>query len=78
VKYEYVHELAECVGTHLPVFGLALEQDGVFWLADLARVVILDLLDVGLGLDTVVFRERALVSLLLGDVRLERQYRTVR
>jgi hypothetical protein len=69
-----MRKVVNCKQTHLPVFGLALEQDGVLWLADLARVVILDLLDGGLSLDTVVFRERALVSLLYVGVRLAMQH----
>lgn len=50
--------------THLPVLGLALEQDGILRLADLTGIVILDLLNVDLSLDTVILRECALMALL--------------
>jgi len=50
--------------THLPVFGLALQHYRILGLADLAGIIVLDLLDVGLSLDAVVLGESALMSLL--------------
>ena len=52
---------------YLPVFSIALEHHLVFWLADLACVIILDFLNIFLGLDPVIFRESAVVTLLGGD-----------
>jgi hypothetical protein len=49
---------------YLPVLGLALQHDGVFGLVHVIRVLVLDLLDVGLGLDALILGEGALVSLL--------------
>jgi hypothetical protein len=40
--------------TNLPVLGLALQHQRILGLADLTGIIVLDLLDVGLGLDTVV------------------------
>jgi hypothetical protein len=54
------------VDTHLPVLGVALQHERVLGLADLARVVVLDLLDVLLGLDALVLGEGALVALAAG------------
>jgi hypothetical protein len=51
----------------LPVLGLALQHQRVLWLADLALVIILNLLHVRLGLDAIVLREGALVTLLHSD-----------
>jgi hypothetical protein len=52
--------------TNLPVLGLAKEHLRVLRLADLASVIVLGLLDVLLGLDTVILGEGALVSLSAG------------
>lgn len=48
--------------TYLPVLGIANEHAGVLGLAELSLIFILGLLDVLLGLDTVVLGEGALVS----------------
>jgi hypothetical protein len=56
--------------TRLPVFGLTLQHQRVLWLADLAGIIVLHLLDVRLGLDTVVFGESALMSLLYAEAWL--------
>lgn len=54
------------ISTNLPVLCVALKHHRVLRLADLAGIVILNLLDVLLGLDTVILGESALVSLLYG------------
>lgn len=48
--------------TYLPVFGIALQHHGVLRLADIAVLIILDLGGSLLGLDTVIFRESALMA----------------
>jgi hypothetical protein len=48
--------------TYLPVLGISGKHHGVFRLADLARIVILNLLDNLFGLDAVIFREGSLVT----------------
>jgi hypothetical protein len=58
--------------SHLPVLGLALEHDGVFRLVNVIWVLVLDLLDVGLGLDAVILGECALVTLLNRSVSIGR------
>lgn len=61
----------------LPVLGLTKEELFVLLLTDLARVIILDLLDVLFGLDTVVFREGTLMASSAGmsqEVRSDRLY----
>ena len=47
---------------NLPILGITREHHRVFWLADLAGVVILNLLDIFLGLNAVVLREGALMA----------------
>ena len=51
-------------GSYLPVFGLALQHDRVFGLVNVIWILVLDLLDVGLSLDALIFGECALVALL--------------
>lgn len=48
--------------TNLPVLGLTLKHHGILRLADLAIVLLLDLLGALLGLDTVILGEGALVA----------------
>lgn len=48
--------------TYLPVLGLALEHHGILRLADLAIILLLDLLGTLLGLDTVILGEGTLVA----------------
>jgi hypothetical protein len=50
----------------LPVLGLAQEHLGVLGLVDVIGVVLLDALDVGLGLDALILGESALVADLVG------------
>ena len=50
------------MNTYLPVLGLALEHHGVFGLADLAIVVLLDLLGPLLCLDAIILGEGSLVA----------------
>lgn len=52
------------VGTHLPVLGLALEQHGILGLVDVIWVFLLDLLNVGLCLNAIIFGEGAFMALL--------------
>ena len=47
-----------------PVVGVAGRQAGVFGLVDIVGILLLDALDVLLGLDSIVFRERTRVALL--------------
>ena len=49
--------------THLPVLCLTLKHHRVLSFADLSRIVILDLLDVLLGLDALSLGKGSLVSL---------------
>jgi hypothetical protein len=51
-------------GSYLPVLGLALQHDRVFGLVNVIWILVLDLLDVGLSLDALIFGECALVALL--------------
>lgn len=53
---------------YLPVLGIPLKKKGRLWLANLARVVVLDALHVLGSLDTVILGESAGVSLLFGFV----------
>lgn len=48
--------------TYLPVLGLTLKHHGVLRLADVAVVVLLDVLGLLLGLDAVILGEGALVA----------------
>lgn len=50
--------------SYLPVLGLALQHDRVLGLVNVIWVLLLDLLDVCLGLDALILGEGALVSLL--------------
>jgi hypothetical protein len=52
--------------TYLPVLGLGLQQHLVLGLVNVIGVLLLDVLDVGLGLDALILRECALVTLLYG------------
>lgn len=54
--------LCECA--YLPVLGLALKHQRVFRLVNVIWVLVFDLLDVGLSLNAVIFREGALMALL--------------
>lgn len=61
--------------TNLPVLGITLEHHGVLGLADIAVVVLLDLLGALLGLDSVILGEGALVAGTAGvcqEVRADR------
>lgn len=49
---------------YLPVLRIAVQHHWVFGLRDLSGIVVLDILDVLLGLDAVVLRESARVALL--------------
>ena len=48
----------------LPVLCISLQHQGIFRLADLAGIVIFDLFDILLGLNTFIFRESAPMTLL--------------
>jgi hypothetical protein len=50
----------------LPVLGLAQQHLGVLGLVDVIGVLLLDALDVGLGLDALILGESALVANLVG------------
>lgn len=52
----------QVVLTYLPVLGLTLEHHGILGLADIAVVVLLDVLGLLLGLDAVILGEGALVA----------------
>lgn len=52
------------VDSHLPVFGIALEHQWVFWFANLARITVFHFLHIFLCLYPLIFRECAVVSLL--------------
>lgn len=63
------------MSAYLPVLGLALEHHGVFGLADLAIVDVLDLGSALLGLNAVILGEGALVAGTAGvgkEVRADR------
>jgi hypothetical protein len=49
---------------YLPIFCIPLKHQRIFWFADLPGVFILDLFDIDLCLNAVIFGECALVSLL--------------
>lgn len=49
-------------GTDLPVLGLALQHHGILGLADLAIIVLLNVLGALLGLDAVILGKGALVA----------------
>lgn len=50
--------------TYLPILGITLQHQRVFRLADVPRILILDLLDILLSLYTIVLGESALMPLL--------------
>lgn len=52
------------VDSHLPVLGIALKHQRVFWFANLARITVFHFLHVFLCLYSLVFGECAVVSLL--------------
>jgi hypothetical protein len=52
--------------TYLPVLGLGLKQDLVLGLVNVVGVLLLDVLDVSLGLDALILGEGALMTLLHG------------
>jgi hypothetical protein len=56
--------------SHLPVLGLTLQHERVLGLVNVIGVLVLDALDVGLGLDALVLGESALVTLLEGIVSI--------
>ena len=49
---------------YLPVLGVALQHQRVFRLADLSSIIVLNLLDIFLGLDALVLGECTLMTLL--------------
>jgi hypothetical protein len=53
--------------THLPVFGITLEHDGILGLADLVGVILFNLLHILLGRDALIFGKGAAMALLLGS-----------
>jgi hypothetical protein len=52
--------------TYLPVLGLGLKQDIVLGLVNVIGVLLLDVLDISLGLDALILGEGALMTLLHG------------
>jgi hypothetical protein len=57
--------------TYLPVLGLGLKQDRVLGLVNVIGVLLLDVLDVSLGLDALILGEGALMTLLHGALATE-------
>ena len=58
---------------HLPVFCVTLQHQWVFGLANLSDIVVLDFLDILLGLDPIIFGEGTLVALLFYGQNLEQR-----
>lgn len=56
---------------YLPVLGLTLQHQRVLRLVNIIGILLLDALDICLGLDAVVFGESALVTLLHGRVSID-------